>query len=269
MSNRIDVTFAKACNSQSGALLPYLTAGYPDLQTTADLLRQLDRLNVTAVELGIPFSDPIADGPVIQTSFTRVLDKGLKIKQIFETLAAVRADITVPVLAMVSFSIVYRIGVAEFIRHLKEAGFDGVIIPDLALEEAPDVADAIRQADLRHVMMVAPTSSPQRTERIAKLSSGFLYYQAVVGVTGERSRLPDDLPDHIKHLKTVAQCPVAVGFGISTAQHVRDVCAVADGAIVGSAIVRRIHQAVDDRQPSSNIVKQVGEFVDQLLEGTR
>jgi tryptophan synthase alpha chain len=269
LSNRIDLAFAAARERQSGALLPYLTAGYPDLATTADLLRQLDKLGVAAVELGIPFSDPIADGPVIQTSFTRALDNGVRVRQILDMLAAVREELSMGVLAMVSFSIVYRVGVSAFIERLARAGFDGLITPDLALEEAPGVADAVRNAGLHQVMMVAPTSSADRTERIAKLSSGFVYYQAVVGVTGERSSLPADMPDHIAGLRAVAQCPIAVGFGVSTPQHVRDVCAAADGAIVGSAIVRRIHKAVDERKPSSQIAADVASFVEELLGGTR
>jgi tryptophan synthase alpha chain len=269
LSNRIDRSFASARRQNVGALLPYITAGYPNPETTAAILQDLDRPGVTAVELGIPFSDSIADGPVIQTSFTRALDRGLKIDRILEMVAAIRSHISLPVLAMVSFTIVHRRGTADFLQSLAQAGFDGLIVPDLALEEAPQLAEETRKSGLRHVMMVAPTSSPQRTERIAGLSTGFLYYQAVVGITGERSQLPDDLPVHINQLRSVCQCPIAVGFGISTPDHVRQVCAVADGAIVGSAIVRRINDAVDAGRSASQIVRGVSDFVEELLTGTR
>lgn len=269
LSNRIDETFASRKRDQAGALLPYLTAGYPDMRTTAELLRRLDNLQVAAVELGFPFSDPIADGPVIQTSFTRALERGLRVNDIFETVREVRSELSIPLLAMVSFSIVYRIGVRSFADRLAEAGFDGLITPDLAFEEAEEIASIVHRAGLRHVMMVAPTSGPQRGERIAALSSGFVYYQAVVGITGERPRLPEDLPEKVKHLRTASGCPIAVGFGVGTAQQVRDVCAVADGAIVGSAIVRRIHAGVDAGKPSADIVEEVASFVGALQGGTR
>lgn len=267
MSNRIDQAFERLAREGRRGLLPYITAGYPDMVATAGLLRAFDRQGVTAVELGIPYSDSIADGPVIQTSFTRVLDKGFRLDDVFAMMGSVRGDISIPVLAMVSFSIVYRVGVDRFIERAKQAGFDGLIIPDLSLEEAPDVSKAAMDAALRLVMLVAPTSSTDRRERIAALSSGFVYYISVAGITGERSSLPADLVDNVNRLRSASGKPVAVGFGISKPEHVRQVCAAADGAIVGSAIVRRINQAVDQGQTSEQIVRDVSRFISELMSG--
>ena len=269
MSNRIDQAFDQLHREGRKGLLPYVTAGYPDMASTAELLRACDRLGVAAVELGIPYSDSIADGPVIQTSFTRVLAKGFKLNDVFEMMGGVRGEISIPVLAMVSFSIVYRVGVERFVDRAAQAGFDGLIIPDLSLEEAPDVSRIVQQAGLRLVMLVAPTSPPDRRERIAGLSSGFVYYLSVAGITGERQSLPVDLAENVERLRAASGKPIAVGFGISRPDHVRQVCTVADGAIVGSAIVRRITQAIDRGKPSGQIVNEVSDFIKELMTGVR
>jgi len=263
-TNRIDEAFRVLAADGRKGLLPYITAGYPDLEVTARLLREFERLGVTAVELGLPYSDPIADGPVIQTSFVHALQSGLKIGSIFEMVGDLRRDLAIPLVAMVSFSVVYRIGVERFIERCRRVGFDGLIMADLSLEEAPGVAERIRQAGLRLVMLVAPTSSWQRREQIARLASGFLYYVSVTGVTGERDRLPEDLVENVRRLREVGRLPVCVGFGISTPRQVRTVCTVADGAIVGSAIVRRIGQVMQAGGTTEQIVSTVAGFVGEL-----
>ena len=265
--NRIDATFAELAAGGGKALMPYVTAGYPNLDVTAELLTRIPAAGASVIELGIPYSDPIADGPVIQESFTRALSRGLRIEQVFETVREVRDKTDAPILSMVSFSIVYRIGVAAYIKQAADAGFDGLILPDLSLEEAPAIAERTADAGLRLVMLVAPTSSPDRFERIARISQGFVYYIAVAGTTGERDRLPSDLPDNVRRLRQIGGKPVCVGFGISRPEHVRDVCRVADGAIVGSAIVRRITAAIDDNAPDEVIVRQITDFVGDLATG--
>ena len=263
-ANRIDERFTQLARDGRKGLWPYITAGYPDLDTTARLLEALDGLGVAGVELGFPYSDPVADGPVIQTSFSRALAGGLTLESIFKTVRAVRSTVRMPLLAMVSFSIVYRVGVERFIERAAEAGFDGLIVPDLSLEEADGTARAVERAGLRMVMLVAPTTSPERRERIASLSSGFVYYLAVSGITGERDQLPADLVANVEQLRSVSGQPVCVGFGISTPDHVRRVCATADGAIVGSAIVRRITDAIDRKVPPEGIVEEITAFVTDL-----
>ncbi|MGD8454212.1 MAG: tryptophan synthase subunit alpha [Phycisphaerae bacterium] len=226
-------------------LLPYVTAGYPDLATTAAILRRLDPRDCRCVELGIPFSDPIADGPVIQASFSRALAAGFQLDELFATLAEHRAEIATPVLAMVSYSIVYRRGPGAFVERARATGFDGLIVPDLAIEEAEGLAEIGERADCPLVMMVAPTSDDDRRRRIADLSAPFIYYQSVAGTTGERDALPPDLVQQVQSLRAASGKPVCVGFGISRPEQVAAVCAVADGAIVGSGIVRRMTTAID------------------------
>ena len=263
-ANRIDETFSRLAAQGQKGLWPYVTAGYPDLDTTAALLTELDRLGVAGVELGFPYSDPVADGPVIQTSFSRALENRLRPDDIFSCVRSLRGSISLPVLAMVSYSIVYRVGVERFVERAAGAGVDGLIIPDLSLEEADETATHIARGGLRLSMLVAPTTSPPRRERIAGLSTGFVYYLSVTGITGERDRLPDDLVANVERLRSASGRPVCVGFGVSKPEHVRRICSVADGAIVGSAIVRRMTRALDRKATRDELVRDVAELVTDL-----
>ncbi len=262
--NRLTAAFESLRRAQRRALLPYVTGGYPDPAVTVDILRQLDPQRCACVEVGIPFSDPIADGPVIQASFSRALDHGFRLDALLAAIRDARDDIRVPLLAMVSYSIVYRRDPAAFVDMIRAAGLDGMIVPDLSFEEAEDLARIGRERDCPLVMMVAPTTSPERRRRIAELSEPFIYYQSLAGVTGERSQLPPDLAAHVQELREATGKPICVGFGISRPEHVRTVCDVADGAIVGSAIVRRITEALDRDAPPDEIVDTVLAFVDEL-----
>ncbi len=262
--NRIDAAFARLQQAGRKGLWPYVTAGYPDLETMEALLEAFNRLGVAGVEVGIPYSDPVADGPVIQTSYSRVLDTGITLADIFERIRAVRATVTMPMLAMVSFSIVHRVGVDAFVGQAAEAGFDGLIIPDLSLEEADDTARRVAAGGLRLSMLVAPTTSAERRDRIAALSTGFVYYLSVSGITGERAALPADLTANVERLRAASGRPVCVGFGIATPEHVERVCTVADGAIVGSAIIRRITDLLDRRSMRGRLVDEITAFVAQL-----
>ncbi len=259
--------FAALAAARRKTLIPYVTAGYPDVATTIEILRQVDPRQCAAVELGIPFSDPIADGPVIQMSFYRALAAGFRLEAFFGQLAAARATIRVPIIAMISYSIVHRRGPAEF---LNLARVDGLIVPDLAFEEARDLAalGAARQCPL--VLIAAPTTSPARRAQIAELSSPFIYYQSVAGITGERRGLPLDLEENVGALRAAAGIskPICVGFGISTPEDVRAVCRVSDGAIVGSALVRRMNEAVDRGETGVRIAADVTARIAELSAAT-
>jgi tryptophan synthase alpha chain len=248
-------------------LWPFVAAGYPDVATTGALLRGLSTLPIRGVEVGFPFSDPIADGPVIQRAFSGALARGVRVGDVFEMVSSVRGEVGVPLLAMVSASIVYRIGTERFASEARAAGFDGLIVPDLSLEEAPDLAACAAGADLRLSMLIAPTTPPERERRIAEVASGFLYYVSVQGTTGERGALPDDLEAHVTSLREGTGLPVLVGFGISGRAQVQAVCGYADGAIVGSAIVRRITELVEGNQGQEAIVSAVRGFVGELAGG--
>ena len=226
--------------------MPFVPAGYPDLATTVAVPPALERGGASLIEVGFPFSDPIADGPTIAEAFTEALAKGIKVQHVFEAVREARPAVSIPLVAMVSFSIVYRYGVERFCREAKEAGFDGLILPDLPPPEAQRFCDTVRSAGLETVLLVAPTTSAIRRREIARLSSGFIYYLSVSGITGERDKLPADLEANIRDLKALDGPPVCVGFGISKPEHVAQLRGVADGAIVGSAVVRQMRQHLAD-----------------------
>ncbi|MEP0844061.1 MAG: tryptophan synthase subunit alpha [Phycisphaerae bacterium] len=265
--NRIDAALSALAAAGRKGLLPYVTAGLPDLATTRRILEALADAGVTAVELGFPYSDSIADGPVIQNSFTRVLQRGVRVRDILALVAEFRARRDLPLLGMLSFSIVHRVGTEKFIGLCREAGIDGLILPDLSLEEAPRISRLVNEAGLRLPMLVSPASHPDRRRRIAELSTGFVYYMSVTGITGERKELPPALVADVRELRQVGGRPVIVGFGISTAEHVRVVCSVADGAIIGSALVRRIMQAEDAGQSREAIVETAAAAVREWMTG--
>jgi tryptophan synthase alpha chain len=261
--NRLVKAFAELRRAEKKALLPFLTAGYPDLETTEALLEDFERRGIRICELGVPFSDPIADGPTIQASYTDALGHGISTEGILDMVRRYRGNGgTMALVAMVSYSIVYRHGVENFLDKAASGGFDGVIIPDLPLEEASSMEALASARGIANVMLIAPTSSPQRRQEIARHSRGFIYYISIAGITGERTMLPGETIAAVSELRTHTETPVCVGFGISSPEMVSTVCEAADGAIVGSAIVHRITEAQGRKR--EELVKRVGEFVGEL-----
>lgn len=247
-------------------LCPFLTAGYPSMEATPELMLAVERCGGGVIELGIPFSDPVADGPVIQASYTHALGRGATVAQALETVAAARkSGLKIPVVAMVSFSIIFKRGTEAFAKACRDHDLDGLILPDVPLEEAPAIAEAVRASGLKTCLLVAPTSAPQRRAAIARLCDGFVYYLSVSGITGERRALPTDIGSNIAALRAVTEAPICVGFGISTAEQVRAVTEFADGAIVGSALVRRLAATVDAGIRAQS--QAVGTFVAELAKG--
>jgi tryptophan synthase alpha chain len=267
LQNRLASRFDALAASGRKALLPYITAGYPDCAATLRILRDIPPQPCAAVELGIPFSDPIADGPVIQTSFARALAGGFRLQALWDALRTARGEIAVALIAMVSYSIVFRRGPARFLDEAAAAGIDGLIVPDLPVEETPVLAAEGARRGVPLALMVAPATPVERRGRIAALSEPFVYYQSVAGVTGERGGLPPDLSPNVSALRQAAGKPVCVGFGIARAEHVAAVCAVADGAIVGSAIVRRMNAGVDRAATPAGIAADVSSFIAELAAG--
>jgi tryptophan synthase alpha chain len=233
-------TFAALAKDGRKALAPFVTAGDPDLDTTLAVLEALDRAGAAVCELGVPYSDPIADGPVIQASYTRALAAGFTLEKFFEMVRKATGRVKMPILAMVSYSIIYRRGIDRFVDDAAAAGLAGLVVPDLPLEES-DVLDATcKGASLALVRLVTPTTPPERAAEIARRSTGFLYCVSVAGVTGARTDLPEGLVERVTWLRTKTDVPVLVGFGVSTPEQVKLLSGVADGAIVGSALVRRV-----------------------------
>jgi tryptophan synthase alpha chain len=259
----IDQLFAKLKDAGQTALMPFITAGDPDLEFTAELLAELAERGCHLCELGIPYSDPIADGPVIQASYTRALSRHVKLDDVLQMLGRTTPDLAAPVVTMVSYAVVYRHGVARYVQDAQAAGVAGLIVPDLPVEESQPLVDVCRAADLSLIQLVTPTTPRDRALRIAAASTGFLYYVSVVGITGERTALPAELLDRVGWLREQTPLPICIGFGISTPQHVQTLASVADGLIVGSAIVRRIADAA--QRPRGEIVREVGDYVQSLL----
>ncbi len=259
----IDGVFEKLRAERRAAFVPFITAGDPDLEFTAETLRLLDEHGASICEVGIPYSDPIADGPVIQTSYTRALAAGVRLESILATLRGVSPQMTAPCVTMVSYAIVHRVGRERFVESAREAGVAGAIVPDLPVEEADALAGVCRAADISLIQLITPTTPRDRALRIAAASTGFVYYVSVTGITGERTELPPELVDNVGWLREQAGLPVCVGFGISTPEHVRQVAAMADGVIVGSAIVRRM--AAASQQPRQQVLDDLARYVDELV----
>lgn len=234
--------FAQAQAAGRVALMPFIPAGYPTMEATEALLPALEHAGASLIEIGFPFSDPIADGPTIQHAFSDALANKIRPADVFRTVQRARPSVGIPLVAMVSYSIVYRIGVDPFAAQAKAAGFDGLIIPDLPPPEAQGICRQVQAAGLDTILLVAPSTDLQRRQEIAALCSGFVYYLSISGVTGQRDVLPDDLQTNLRQLRTITTKPIAVGFGISTADHVKSLSGLADGAIVGSALVKLMQE---------------------------
>ena len=261
--SRIDQLFSKLRAEGRKALMPFVTAGDPDVAFTAAVLRELVARGSSLCEVGIPYSDPIADGPIIQASYTRALAHKIKLAQILEMLSGVAPQLSAPLVTMVSYAIIHRHGLGRYVEDAQRAGVAGAIVPDLLVEEAGDLSKICRAADFSLVQLVTPTTPRERALRIAESSTGFLYYVSVTGITGERTQLPQSLVDNVGWLRQQTPLPICIGFGISKPEHVRHLAPVADGLIVGSAVVRRIAEA--EVKPRERVLKEVGDYVATLI----
>jgi len=239
----IDQVFTSLRASGKKAFLPFVTAGDPDRETTAAVIRALAAAGANITEVGVPYSDPIADGPVIQASYQRALEGGFRLPHLFELGQSLSTELTMPMVTMVSYSIIHRTGMQRYVDQAKAAGYCGAIVPDLLVEEAEPLVKVCRAADFSLIQLVTPTTPRDRQVRIAEMSSGFLYFVSVTGITGERSKMPPGLLENVAWLRDQTQLPICIGFGISSAETAATLAPVADGVIVGSAIVRRIAQA--------------------------
>ena len=256
--NPIDTHFRQLRAEKRKAFMPFATAGDPDLAFTRELLPAIAEAGANLIEVGFPFSDPIADGPVIQASYTRALSHGLKLADIFAALSDVskRPGWQTPLVSMASYSLVYKKGPAAFIKAAQAAGVGGAVVPDLPVEEAEELAKLARDLDFKLILLVTPTTSPARAEKVVKACSGFVYVVSVVGITGERDRMPVDLSAQIARLRTMTDLPLCVGFGVSKPEHVRGLKDLADGVIVGSALVKKL-EAPDPLNAVRALVKEL------------
>lgn len=264
--SRIAERFAALRRRGEGALVVFVTAGDPNPAVSEKLVLTIAEAGADIIEVGVPFSDPLADGPTIQASTFRALQQGVTPDAVLEMIARVRRQSDVPLVAMTYFNPVWQMGVERFAREASEAGVDGVIMTDMPPDEAGEWHPVARQYGLDTIFLVAPTSTPERMRLVAQMSSGFVYCVSRTGVTGVREHLPEEVPQMLQAMRALTDLPLCVGFGISRPEHVQAVCQVADGAVVGSAVVSLIAQEAGHGEQA--VLSAVRRFVNELKEAT-
>ncbi|MCX5678531.1 MAG: tryptophan synthase subunit alpha [Candidatus Omnitrophica bacterium] len=259
--NRIDNKFNELRAARRKAFIAYVTAGDPDLAVTRKVVLKFEEAGVDIVELGIPFSDPIADGPTIQAASYRALKGKATLKKIFAMVRSLRAATDMPLVFMTYYNPVLRYGLKKFFASCRKCGVDGVIVPDLPCEEASDLIKFARFEKVATIFLSSPTSTPERIRDIAKNSKGFIYYVSLTGVTGARRELPKDISSKIRAIRSFTDKPVAVGFGVSSPNQAARIARVADGVIVGSAIVKIMGENKNITPRVYNFAKSIAKAV--------
>lgn len=259
MKNRIDAKFEELKKSNRKAMISFVTSGYPDIKTTEDIVLKIASSGGDIIELGIPYSDPIADGAVIQAASSKALENGVKIEDIMKMVESIRKKTDIPLVYMTYFGNVYKYGVQKFINRCKEVGIDGIIIPDLPLEERGEIVGASSKQGVYIIPLVAPTSE-NRIKGIVKGAGGFIYCVSSNGVTGTRSKLSSNLEEYISLVSKYTEVPKCIGFGISNAEMAKEIKDYCDGVIIGSAIMKIIEEEKDREK----MLSKVGEFVSSV-----
>jgi len=257
MANRIAETFARLRREGRPGLVTYTTAGDPDLPRSAEILKALDRAGADVLEVGVPFSDPLADGPVIQRATERALAAGSSLRASLSLIEGVRAQVDAPIVVFSYANPILRMGVDAFARRAAQAGVDGVLALDLPIEEAADFRASLRAAGLDTIFLLSPTTTETRIRKAAELGSGFLYGISRLGVTGARDSVASGAEALVRRIRAHSPLPIALGFGISRPEHVAEVCAYADAAVVGSALVSKIAE----ESGSAALIDRVEEYV--------
>lgn len=258
--NRIDKLFHDLKKKNKTALITFITAGDPDLKKTKSLVLEMEKNGADIVELGVPFSDPLADGPKIQKASLRALKNNTSLRDIIGLIRDIRRDSQIPLVIMSSYNPILKYGEERFIRDVIESGLDGVIIPDLPPEEGEGFIRESESAELNLILLIAPTTPHKRAKFIAEKSRGFIYYISLLGITGERESLSREIKKGISKIRGLTDKPIAVGFGISSPEQVKTLSSIADGVIVGSAIVKIIENNLKDKI----LISRVGKFVKLL-----
>ncbi|MEW6162779.1 MAG: tryptophan synthase subunit alpha [Nitrospirota bacterium] len=246
MISRIEETFRELKKKGKKAFIPYIMAGDPSLEMTKDIVLMFGECVADIVELGVPFTDPLADGPTIQRASERALERGVTLRRVMAFVKDLRESTQIPITLMTYYNPVFKYGEENFVRDAKDAGVDGVIIPDLPPDEAESFVRPSRKASLDTIFLLAPTSTPDRIKKVAKASRGFIYYVSITGITGSRLLLDGSIEALISEIREYTDKPIAVGFGVSTPEEASAVSKVSDGVIVGSGIVKRLNEPPDE-----------------------
>ncbi len=259
--NRIDKTFCKLKKQKKKAFIPYVTAGDPDIATTKKIVKALVRAGSDIIELGMPFSDPLADGPTIQRAVYRSLEAGCSARKIFRMVRELRKNVDIPLVFMTYYNIVFNYGIKRFTRDAKNCGADGIIVADLPMEESGELASIADKMDFSVILLAAPTTPVERFRKIAERSSGFIYYVSLTGVTGARKVLAKRLVRDVRILKKVTSKPICVGFGVSKPRQAKEIARAGDGVIVGSAIINVLEKNTGNKK---KMVREIEAFVRSL-----
>lgn len=257
--SRIESKFQSLKSEGRKALITFVTAGDPQLEVTKKLVREMECCGADIIELGIPYSDPIAEGPVIQRANERALRNQIKVKDVFALVRELRNETQIPIVFLLYFNCILQYGAGRFFQNCAEAGVDGVIIPDLPFEEADEIRPVAKDCGVDIISLVSPTSR-ERVKQIAENASGFLYCVSSLGVTGVRNDFTTDFVDFFSHINEHSPIPTAIGFGISTPEHILQLRKYSDGLIIGSAIVKKVEESNNENE----IVKNVGELIKDL-----
>ncbi|HEY1661246.1 MAG TPA: tryptophan synthase subunit alpha [Verrucomicrobiae bacterium] len=263
--NRIQERFARLQNTGGKGFIVYIGAGDPNLKATRELALAFDQAGVDVLELGVPFSDPLADGLVNQLAAQRGLESGTTPPKVLETVAAIRKKSEIPVVLYIYFNLIHRIGMEKFIRDAAKAGVDGLLVLDLPPEESDNYEALMRKHRLCHIYLVAPTTPEERMEYIVRRGSGFIYYVSREGVTGMQKQIASNLEQQVAKIRSHTDLPIAVGFGVSNPEQARLVAQVADAVVVGSAVVNQIAT----HGKSKDLAKRVGKFVKSLVDAVK
>ena len=255
--NRLDKKFKYLRKNNKKAFIAFITAGFPNLNITEKLIYGFSKIGVDCLELGVPFSDPLADGPIIQEASQKALRQGVHLKDILNLVKKTRRSTNMPICLMTYYNPIFCFGEEQFVKKAVGSGVDGVIIPDLPPEEGKTLITLAKKSGLNVICFIAPTTSKTRMKYISAISRGFIYYVSLTGVTGPRQSLPRDLINNLKAIKKITNKPVCVGFGVSTNSQVKQIYKIADGVIVGSAIVKKIKENIN----KPNLVEAICRFV--------
>lgn len=260
MNNRIEEKFKELRRKNKKALIAFITAGDPDLRMTHDLVLAIEKSGADIIELGVPFSDPLADGPTIQASSFRALLKGASLKKILKLVKDLRQKTNIPIALMTYYNPVFHYGDKRFVHDAVHCGVDGIIVPDLPPEEAGGLIGFAKEAGLATVFFLAPTTTPLRVQKVVRASTGFVYFVSLTGVTGARKAVADTLESKVREAKRKTSVPICVGFGVSTPQQVKAISRFSDGVIVGSAIINEIQKSKSRKAAVLNVSR----FIQQL-----
>ncbi|MFH1905488.1 MAG: tryptophan synthase subunit alpha [bacterium] len=263
--NKIEKVFLNLSRTNTAAFIPFITAGDPSIAITEKLVFAFKKAGADIIELGVPFSDPLADGPTIQQASERALKNGVSLRIVITLVRNIRKKSSIPIILMGYYNPIFRYGIDNFVKDSIKAGIDGVIVPDLPPEEAFPIYNKTKNSSLAIILLAAPTSTDDRIKHIARMTEGFIYYVSLTGVTGARGMLSKTIKQNVLRIKKLTSKPVSVGFGISTPEQAKEVASYADGVIIGSAIVKLIEQNLN----KPNLLSEITSYVKQMVNATK